>query len=57
LANAANCPRLEGACQQKSDEKNNEKSNDKSAINIFSQWKANAGWHNAPQPDAGLGLG
>jgi hypothetical protein len=52
LANAANCARLEGVCQQKNDKKNNEKSNDESAINIFSQWKANAGWQDAPQSDA-----
>jgi hypothetical protein len=53
LADGANCARLEGVCQQKSDGKNNEKSNDESAINILSQLKANAGWHDAPQSDAG----
>jgi hypothetical protein len=54
LASEANCARLEGICQQESDEENDEKSNDESAINILSQWKANAGWHDAPQSDAGL---
>ena len=50
LANWANCPRLEGVCQQKSDEKNNEKSNNESTINILSQWKTNAGCGAAASP-------
>ena len=52
LANGANCARLEGTCQQESDEKNGEKSNAESAIPIFSQWKAIAGWHDNPQSEA-----
>jgi len=39
------------------DEKGNEKSDDYSTINIFSQWRANVGWRDAPQSDAGWGLG
>jgi len=57
LANGAHCARLEVVCQQKNDEKNdeenNEKSDDESAINILSHGKANAGWQDAPQSDAG----
>ena len=47
LANGGNCARLEGTCQEKSNEKSNQKGNDESSITIFSPWKANAGWHDA----------
>jgi hypothetical protein len=41
----------------KSNEKGNQKGHDESSIPIFSQWRANAGWQDAPQSDAASGLG
>lgn len=53
LADCGKRTRLEGVCQQERHAKRNETSNNESAINILSQWEANARWHDALQSHAG----